>query len=99
MFRCGFFFVIVFSVFSISESFVQHSLKAGRFSTKQFQSKFFEVVVPLGDGYQPVKSKFRPLFEESTLFVTQYSVPFSLNVEPDGATKLPVVKKNGKGDS
>lgn len=58
-------------------------------------NKIFQVTIPLGDGYQPVVSKFKPLFEESGIFITTYEVPFSLNVKPKGKYKLP--GKNSRG--
>jgi hypothetical protein len=58
--------------------------------------KVFNVQIPLGEGYKPVVTKFRPLFENSQLFITSYPVPFSLNVEPSkDSFKLPIVTKDG----
>ena len=43
--------------------------------------RVFRVEIPLGEGYQSVITNFRPIFAKSTIFVTTYDIPFSLNVE------------------
>ena len=62
------------------------------------EEKIVTVLVPLGENYKPVECKFRPIFEDSTFFVTSYEVPFGLNVEkaPKGCPS-PIVTKDGKG--
>ena len=65
--------------------------------------RIFDLEVPLSEGYKPVPIKLRPIFEKSELLVTSYSIPFSLNVEPQGmqmgskVVKLPTVTKDGTG--
>jgi hypothetical protein len=55
------------------------------------------IELPLGDGYEPVKLQFKPIFARSKFFVTTYDVPFSLNVGPaPKGFPAPVVKKAGK---
>jgi hypothetical protein len=65
--------------------------------------RLFEVQFPLSEGYKPIDMKLRPIFDKSQLYVTQYSIPFSLSVEPQGmqmgekVVKLPTVTKDGAG--
>lgn len=55
--------------------------------TSDQDERVFRVEIPLGEGYQSVITNFRPIFAKSTIFVTTYDIPFSLNVE-----KAPVGK-------
>ena len=57
--------------------------------TSDQDERVFRVEIPLGEGYQSVITNFRPIFAKSTIFVTTYDIPFSLNVE-----KAPVGKDN-----
>ena len=49
--------------------------------TSDQDERVFRVEIPLGEGYQSVITNFRPIFAKSTIFVTTYDIPFSLNVE------------------
>ena len=57
------------------------------------------IQIPLGDGFKSVECKFRPLFANSMFFVTDYDVPFDINIEkpPKGGIPAPIVTKDGKG--
>eukprot|EP00596_Hydrurales_sp_CCMP1899_P009130 CAMPEP_0119037810 /NCGR_PEP_ID=MMETSP1177-20130426/6322_1 /TAXON_ID=2985 /ORGANISM="Ochromonas sp, Strain CCMP1899" /LENGTH=169 /DNA_ID=CAMNT_0006999519 /DNA_START=122 /DNA_END=631 /DNA_ORIENTATION=- len=67
-------------------------------AAEQQDERVFRVEVPMGEGYQNVLTNFRPIFEKSTIFVTTYEIPFSLNVEkPPSGFPAPIVKKGGKG--
>lgn len=54
--------------------------------------------IPLGDGFKSVECKFRPIFANSIFFVTDYSVPFDINIEkPPKGFPAPIVTKAGPG--
>lgn len=62
----------------------QRSSRFLQMSTKKNNNqdeRVFRVEIPLGEGYQSVITNFRPIFAKSTIFVTTYDIPFSLNVE------------------
>jgi hypothetical protein len=62
----------------------QRSSRLLQMSTKKNSNqdeRVFRVEIPLGEGYQSVITNFRPIFAKSTIFVTTYDIPFSLNVE------------------
>ena len=79
--------VEAYSVRSIARS-ATRSLQMSTKKTSNQDERVFRVEIPLGEGYQSVITNFRPIFAKSTIFVTTYDIPFSLNVEkaPPGIT-------------
>ena len=79
--------VEAYSVRSIARS-ATRSLQMSTKKTSNQDERVFRVEIPLGEGYQSVITNFRPIFAKSTIFVTTYDIPFSLNVEkaPPGNT-------------
>lgn len=69
-------------------------------SSPLFASKrVINIEVPMGEGFQPAKTKMRPLFEASELYTVEYSVPFDLNVAPEKGFPAPVMTREGtKGE-
>ena len=56
-----------------------------------------EVLIPLGEGYESMNCRFRPLFGNSTFRVVTYKVPFNLNIEkPPRGFPAPIVTKTGE---
>lgn len=72
--------VEAYSVRSIARSGT-NSLHMSTKKTSSTDERVFRVEIPLGEGYQSVITNFRPIFAKSTIFVTTYDIPFSLNVE------------------
>ena len=75
--------LIAISVEAFIPSVARLSTNKMHMSTKKPQQdeRVFRVEIPLGEGYQSVITNFRPIFARSTIFVTTYDIPFSLNVE------------------
>jgi hypothetical protein len=82
--------IAVVFICSISiDAFAFNNMRSMRTPTRSLQAekkeqqdeRVFRVEVPMGEGYQNVLTNFRPIFEKSTIFVTTYEIPFSLNVE------------------
>ena len=65
----------------------------------QMNAQETTIQIPLGDGFKSVECKFRPLFSNSMFFVTDYSVPFDINIEKPakGGIPAPIVTKAGPG--
>lgn len=78
--------VEAYSVRSIARS-ATNSLQMSTKKTTSQDERVFRVEIPLGEGYQSVITNFRPIFARSTIFVTTYDIPFSLNVEKAPAGK------------
>lgn len=56
------------------------------------------IQIPLGDGFKSVECNFKPLFANSMFFVTDYQVPFNINIEkPPKGFPAPIVTKEGAG--
>lgn len=72
--------VEAFSVRSIANR-ASRSLQMSTKKSSNQDERVFRVEIPLGEGYQSVITNFRPIFAKSTIFVTTYDIPFSLNVE------------------
>jgi hypothetical protein len=59
------------------------------------EERQFEVSVEMGPGLDPLPATFRPYFASSFMFMVDYDLPFSLNVEPTKQGVV-VVTKDGK---
>lgn len=93
---------VVASYRSIGKSFLTNKSKTYNSYSKTkllaANNKVATLFIPLGDGYQDIECKFRPLFQNSTFFVTSYDVPFGLNIDkPPKGFPAPIVSKDGTG--
>jgi len=55
------------------------------------------LIVPLGQGVQPLPVQFKALFANSVFVEVTYEVPFGLNIQkPPKGFPAPIVEKDGK---